>query len=291
MKENSGDVKQKILCTIKNNYFCMEESIVDQLRMTQELHGATIGSVREDIWEQLFEMIIPKKFVIEHSAFIIDSDANYSGEVDLVIMDSTYTPYIFRNGRLKFIPIEAVAAVVECKSSDYEGIEGWAERIKQLRTSQNSIARLANDISTGPAPAQNSTRPIRILCAVPGGKKVPPKDRAMFDCVLEANVESKKIEISWNPEIESLSDCFLELNFHGMREKGIRFAEKIKEEIKLDQYGVYDKEDNQLSLLSFNFQLNQLLMLINNPMLFPHRAYVNMFREEGKDDEKPGGGH
>ena len=43
-----------------------------------------------------------------------------------------------------------------------------------------------------------------------------------------------------------------------------------------------------LSLLTFHFQLNQLLMLINNPMMFPHLAYVKMFddncfQEEGKE--------
>ena len=41
--------------------------------------------------------------------------------------------------------------------------------------------------------------------------------------------------------------------------------------------------------MTFNFQLNQVLMLINNPMLFPHRAYAELFdqnnrTEEGKDE-------
>lgn len=35
-------------------------------------------------------------------------------------------------------------------------------------------------------------------------------------------------------------------------------------------------------LLSLNLQLNQLLMLINNPMLFPHFAYAKIFRERLK---------
>ena len=33
-------------------------------------------------------------------------------------------------------------------------------------------------------------------------------------------------------------------------------------------------------LLSLNLQLNQLLMLINNPMLFPHFAYAKVFRDQ-----------
>ena len=48
-----------------------------------------------------------------------------------------YTPYIFRYGRIKWIPIEAVAVVVECKSeySKEESLEKWAERIAELETS------------------------------------------------------------------------------------------------------------------------------------------------------------
>lgn len=32
-------------------------------------------------------------------------------------------------------------------------------------------------------------------------------------------------------------------------------------------------------IMSLTFQLNQLLMIINNPMQFPHRAYVEMFNK------------
>lgn len=50
-------------------------------------------------------------------------------------------------------------------------------------------------------------------------------------------------------------------------------------------------------LLSLIFQLNQLLMVLNNPMLFPHRAYADMFnrilkgydREQGEGQEKEHG--
>ena len=108
--------KTRALKSILKNYQQAEESIVKQLYMEHTLHGGTAGSMREDVWKGLFEMILPKKFVIEQSVFIIDSQDGISHEVDLAIVDETYTPYIFHYGRLKFIPIEAVAAVVECKS-------------------------------------------------------------------------------------------------------------------------------------------------------------------------------
>ena len=85
----------------------------------------------------MFKNIVPKKFVIEQSVFLIDSQGNVSNEVDLAIFDEMYTPYIFRYYDLKFIPIEAVAVVVECKSKSMkeEELRRWTESISELKTS------------------------------------------------------------------------------------------------------------------------------------------------------------
>ena len=49
--------------------------------------------------------------------------------------------------------------------------------------------------------------------------------------------------------------------------------------MKLEEFQVNDKNGKNISLLSFNLQFNQLLMLINNPMLFPHQDYAKLFQE------------
>ena len=96
----------KIIKSIKENYASLEEGIVNQLYFAGH-HGSTIGHYREKIWSEMFKNIVPKKFVIEQSVFLIDSQGNVSNEVDLAIFDEMYTPYIFRYYDLKFIPIEA----------------------------------------------------------------------------------------------------------------------------------------------------------------------------------------
>jgi len=197
----------KMIRNIKDNYRQVEKFIVEQLYMKNDLHGTTIGTEREDIWEQLFEMVLPKKFVMEHSVFIIDSNGNVSNEVDLAIMDETYTPYIFRYGRLKFIPIEAVAAVVECKSKNVgeKKIKIWQKRIDELRTRGKSIARMANQIVDSTVATQKSTRPIRILCVL-GDVKDDIKN--LFDFVLIAKKDNEnkgkrsRIEVIFNASMD-----------------------------------------------------------------------------------------
>ena len=50
------------------------------------------------------------------------------------------------------------------------------------------------------------------------------------------------------------------------------------EKKEIEQYKVKD-EIREYTLLSFIFQFNQMLMMINNPMFFPHKAYVDMFNK------------
>lgn len=290
--ENTKDCKpnKDVIMDIYKNYRYIESSIVNQLYMRVAVHSGMTGFAREDVWSQLFEMIIPKKFVIEHSVFIIDSRGNISKEVDLAIIDETYTPYIFRYGRLKFIPIEAVAVVVECKSKsiDENDISCWIEAITKLKTANNSIARMARNISVDAPRTQQSTRPIRILCTL--APNVKDEIAEKFDFVLFAGQRKAEnsdeelgyIDVKVNVK-KSLKEWFLELNFHDVKTpKDVLEDNEVKllSKISLSDFEVYDANQESIPLLSFNFQLNQLLMLINNPIPFPHRDYAGLFKKK-----------
>lgn len=280
---------------IIKNYRELEKSLIAQLNFRVSNHPLTIGGFREDIWKKLFEQIVPKKYTIEQSVFLADAYGKISYEVDLVIMDEMYTPYIFRNGRIKFIPIEAVAAVIQCKSTnvdvqDKEGkyyLRKWIESINDLKTSVHSITRFANDVVSGTAKTQSGTRPIKILCAL---KKPCPELMKDFDFYIIAdNNENIKVGIPHENDWD-LGDWHYDLN---MKNGDTDYKKKIHNK-KLSDYMVMDHQGKTVPLLTLNFQLNQLLMLINNPMPFPHIDYVNMFNRkgaafkkyEGKDSNK-----
>lgn len=273
-----------------HNYMKEERSIVEQLYFKYK-HGTTIGSFREEVWKEMFENIVPKKFVVEQSVFIIDSNGQVSNEVDLAIFDETYTPYIFRKGRLKFIPIEAVTVAVECKSSSAkpDKLEDWVESIENLKTSRKAIARMHTHIATElskNSSTQTATRPILIYCSL---EENPNSAAKRFDFVLRAEKVTGKISINYNEEQTKLKEWFKSLNHadKAIEEDLINTGKGFEDEegkknvnYDLDEYRIFNNDGVEVSLLSFNFMLNQLLMLINNPMLFPHMAYVNMFNKE-----------
>lgn len=286
-------MNEEIFQNIKNNYRRLEKSIVEQFFLEFPDHQPTTGSYREDIWRSLFRQIVPYKFAIEKGVFVIDSEGNKSKEIDLAIFDEQYTPYIFNYGNVRFIPIEAVAVVVQCKSNyiDNDVLKDWSDQISSLKTSTKAIARVISEVVQGYLDpqqkvgqisrkfTQTATRPIRILCYLNNGENEYPKpNEDNFDILICANYENKsepKINVKF-PKNWSLGEWYSSLN-HASRELYGFKKEYSNSETLDDKYQV---EDNPI--LSLIFQLNQLLMLINNPMLFPHQAYVDGFNEKNK---------
>lgn len=299
---------------IKENYLKMERELVTQLNYNVTNHDLTAGTYREEIWADFFRRIVPKKFNIERSVFIIDSNENISKEVDIAIYDEQYTPYIFNYGLIKFIPIEAVAAVVQCKSTSLKRkyLLNWTDSIDKLNTSMDSIVRLATNIHFGikndenNQPIQTSTTPIKILCYISETKKINRKNEGKdsFDVIIEAYQKKKDIKNSDKKinNIQNDKSIYLgNLNIVFKKNKNLHDIlcqynrnnedydnkKNIKKELtnrKISDYVIH-KGKEEYSLLSFIFQFNQMLMMINNPMFFPHKAYVDMFNKNTNKGE------
>lgn len=299
----SKEEKQKnILNNIKFNYKKLEQSIVNQLYFKVDNHPLTTGHNREKIWMKLFKQIIPKKFAIRQGVFLIDSNCKVSKEVDIAIFDEQFTPYVFNYEDICFIPIEAVAVVIQCKSKsvNIDDINEWLSDINVLKGELGGVARMAGFIasSSTPTSTQKITRPLSILCHLKGENLSESED---YD--LDIAASETKLSIKWNDSLKNLSDIFKKLNglndeeFDKIFEKKVKYCEKCNDEVKhsteskspnvsekpeelrkLDwDISLKELEVKDNPILSLIFQLNQVLMLINNPMLFPHKAYVEMF--------------
>ncbi|GAC41923.1 DUF6602 domain-containing protein [Paenibacillus popilliae] len=294
----------KIIQGIASNYRRLEQAIVDQLRMSSH-HHVTSGGFREEMWKQLFEQIIPKKYSVARSVFIIDSEGKVSKEVDLAIFDEQYTPYIFRYGQMKYIPIEAVAVAIQCKSSlsDYDGIKDWTDSIAKLNTSMKSITRIQSGVVCGEfdfmtengefilregqrPTAQTATRPLIILCHLDEGFTSKNSLVEYFDFII-CPTPTGWLRAFVNKEGHTLEAWYEALNHTNEKYKNVRspFGKSSAGNCTLKNYKVHapDEPENDISLLTLTFQLNQLLMLINNPILFPHQAYVEMFNRSLKE--------
>lgn len=310
---------KKVIEKIKENYNYINKIICGELNLSSA-HNGLSGSCREDFWTNFFRGIIPQKFAMEKGVIIIDSFGNRSKEVDIAIIDNQYTPYVFNYGNLKFIPIEAVAIVIECKSSEWnkDAVIEWSKTINKLESVSAGIVRIVqgNAISATTI-SQKQTTPIKILASM----RKNPKDSTIediesnFDFILnyksnengefelEYKVPNESKKLGWwaeklnnhktTDERNEIEDKGIEINIKSDEAKKLEtyvdkyFSEKERKKrnedssfhngmLKIESTLADLKIKNNI-LLSFNFQINQLLMLINNPMPFPHFAYAKLF--------------
>lgn len=309
-----------------SNYQFLNEKLASELKIASDHHGIT-GNFREKEWLSFFRGIIPRKFSLAQDVKIIDSEKKVSKEVDIAVFDEQYMPYVFVYKDIKYIPIEAVAVAIQCKSKeyDYDSVCEWSTSIKQLTTQNTGIARIATGYTIGfTSFTQVRTRPIMILATMAQFVKDKTiEDKATdlseyYDFIIlgkkqqdgkysfEVKLNNEEKSLGW--WANSLNECERAADQEDVGLSIQSVTENVLLEKKIsDNYSYLNFEStksadgknttvyltNKLkdlrvdgnSFLTLNFQLNQLLMLINNPMFFPHFAYANAFKPINSDEQ------
>lgn len=87
---------------------------------------------------------------MHRKAIVIDSDGNTSDQIDVVIYDNWYTPFIFTQNGFHYIPAEGVYAVFEVKpniSKEYIKYAGnKIASVRQLKRTSTSMINSGKNI-------------------------------------------------------------------------------------------------------------------------------------------------
>jgi hypothetical protein len=102
-------------------------------------HSGTKGNASERVWLELLQTYLPKRYQAE-TAHVVDSNGGFSEQVDVVVFDRQYSPFIFHFEGQIIIPAESVYAVFEAKqainASQVDYAKGKVESVRKLyRTS------------------------------------------------------------------------------------------------------------------------------------------------------------
>lgn len=79
-------------------------------------HPSSKGDASENVWLELFQTYLPRRYRAE-KAFVVDSKDEFSEQIDVVVFDRQYSPFIFHYERQIIIPAESVYAVFEAKQA------------------------------------------------------------------------------------------------------------------------------------------------------------------------------
>jgi Domain of unknown function (DUF6602) len=105
-------------------------------------HPGTKGDASEDVWRSLFRDYLPKRYQVE-KAHVADSKDQFSEQIDIVVFDRQYSPFIFQFNSQLVIPAESVYAAFEAKQTVTAAEVAYAQKkiatVRRLHRTSLSI--------------------------------------------------------------------------------------------------------------------------------------------------------
>lgn len=96
-------------------------------------HPSTMGDASERVWIELLNNYLPKRYQAA-KAHVVDSNGKFSDQIDVVVFDRQYSPFIFSYEGETIIPAESVYAVFEAKqTANAELVEYAQKKIASVR--------------------------------------------------------------------------------------------------------------------------------------------------------------
>jgi len=123
-------------------------------------HPGTKGNASEGVWLELLDTYLPKRYQAA-TAHVVDSRGVFSDQIDVVVFDRQYSPFIFRYQGQTIIPAESVYAVFEAKQTIDAGQVAYAqEKVASVRRLHRTSL---------PIPYAKGTYPAKPLIPILGG--------------------------------------------------------------------------------------------------------------------------
>lgn len=97
-------------------------------------HPGAKGDGSEAVWLELLETYLPKRYQAAN-AFVVDSNGIFSDQIDVVVFDRQYSPFVFHYEGQTIIPAESVYAVFEAKQTLNLSMVKYAqEKVKSVQS-------------------------------------------------------------------------------------------------------------------------------------------------------------
>ena len=183
MAKKKSDIHQ---IDMRQLFLDMQETMKSKLKTIRKnvKHEPTKGDGSETVWIKFFEKYLPKRYSVA-KATIIDSTGKTSHAIDVVIYDSQYTPFIFNDDGVKYIPAESVYAVFEAKQEINKGLlEYGGRKIESVRTLYKTSANVV-DKGVSKPPLQLFTILGGFLCLENGWKSKSISELTPFKNCME----------------------------------------------------------------------------------------------------------
>lgn len=151
-------------------------------------HPGSKGDASESVWLEMLQLYLPQRYQAT-SGHVVDSHGEFSDQIDVLVFDRQYSPFIFRFQGQTIIPAESVYAAFEAKQSINAGQVDYAQKklasVRQLH--RTSI----------PIPSAIGLLPAKPLHRITGGLLTfesdwdPPLGKPLLDALATAEEKTR----------------------------------------------------------------------------------------------------
>lgn len=154
-------------------------------------HPGVKGDASEGVWLSLLQTYLPARYQVE-KAHAVDSTGRFSDQLDIVVFDRQYSPFIFNFKGQLIIPAESIYAVFEAKQTVN------AKQVSYAQEKTASVRRLHR--TSLPIPHAGGTFPAKPPIPILGGILALESDWSpalgnSFEKALDAGAGDQRLNI------------------------------------------------------------------------------------------------
>lgn len=242
---------------LKELFAGLQAQMVAELNTNRNFieHSGSKGDALENAWIEWLRKYLPNRYSVD-KAIVIDHKGDTSHQIDVVIYDNWFTPFIFSQNGFHYIPAEGVYAVFEVKPD----IKGSVEAKNYIEYSADKIESVRKLLRTSTGMINSGRKfPARPLTKIIGGiltstNTYSHKNNKTIESHIKAQIDLKSIDIGCMADYGSFIvnyDNDDEISEHGIDKLLNYYESRNFKDIK------FSKKDN--SLVTFFMQLTRFL--------------------------------
>jgi hypothetical protein len=139
-------VKGKHKINIRDIFLGLQKQMRAKLSLNKKIltHPVAKGDASECEWINMLTSYLPSRYCADR-AFVIDCEGNVSDQIDIVIYDRHYSPFILKQGGSTYIPAESVYAVIEVKPTlNMRNVEYASKKANSVRRLKRTTATIVH---------------------------------------------------------------------------------------------------------------------------------------------------
>lgn len=149
---------------IRDIFLGLQKQMRAKLSLNKKIltHPVAKGDASECEWINMLKSYLPSRYCADR-AFVIDCNGKVSDQIDIVIYDRHYSPFILKQDGATYIPAESVYVVIEVKPMlNKKNIQYASDKAKSVRV----LKRTTTSIVHAGGKIEKPKKPFYILAGI-----------------------------------------------------------------------------------------------------------------------------